>query len=167
MGADNTLPRESRIDFAGLPSYSELLRVRGAQEPRASLSCSQKLRALRASWSCKLGKGCPKQRVDSHRNYSSCSQSLPSPELQALLSPYNSTACGQQSPLLRASEVNSEWRVQIAPASAVCGELGLPSQERVPGFRGLLRKRSGGPQKDHWGDFGPATAAWRRGARGR
>ena len=25
---------------------------------------------------------------------------------------------------------NSEWRAQIAPASAVCGELGLPSLER-------------------------------------
>ena len=47
----------ARIDFAGFPSYSELLRVRGAQEPRATPSCSQKLRALRASWSCKL---CPK-----------------------------------------------------------------------------------------------------------
>ena len=58
-------------------------------------------------------------------------KSLPSPELQALLSPHNSTACGQQSPLLRGSEVkNSEWRAQIAPASAVCGELGLPSLER-------------------------------------
>ena len=63
-------------------------------------------------------------------------QSLPSPELQALLSPHNSTACGQQSPLLRASEVkNSEWRAQIAPASAVCGYSELlratPSQKKL------------------------------------
>ena len=48
----------ARIDFAGLPSYSELLRVRGAQELRATPSQSELLRALRAaSWSCKL---CPK-----------------------------------------------------------------------------------------------------------
>ena len=57
----------ARIDFAGLRSYSELLRARGAQELRATQSQSELLRALRASWSCKLGKGCPKQRVDSHR----------------------------------------------------------------------------------------------------
>ena len=194
--------------IAGLratPSYSELLRARGAQELRATPSHSQKLRALGASWTrCKLGKGCLQRRAEfGIPDYSSCSepavsgiasssqpirvtpstpssvlelqarkglpktacgfasqigapaqslqarkalpkkaykfvsqigapaQSLPSPELQALLSPHNSTACGQQSPLLRASEVkNSEWRAQIAPASAVCGELGLPSLER-------------------------------------
>ena len=52
----------ARIDFAGLRSYSELLRARGAQELRATPSSSQKLRALRAaSWSCKLGKGCLKR----------------------------------------------------------------------------------------------------------
>ena len=65
------------------------------------------------------------------RSFEVKNSELPSPELQALLSPHNSTACGQQSPLLRGSEVkNSEWRAQIAPASAVCGELGLPSLER-------------------------------------
>ena len=63
-------------------------------------------------------------------------QSLPSPELQALLSPYNSAACGRKSPLLRGSEVkNSELWLQMAPASAVCGELGLPSLEREVGTR--------------------------------
>ena len=48
----------ARIDFAGLRSYSELLRARGAQELRATQSQSELLRALRASWSCRLGKGC-------------------------------------------------------------------------------------------------------------
>ena len=52
-------------------------------------------------------------------------------ELQALLSPYNSAACGRKSPLLRGFEVkNSELWLQIASANAVCGELGLPSLER-------------------------------------
>ena len=76
-------------------------------------------------------KGLPKKAYKFVSQIGAPTQSLPSPELQALLSPHNSTACGQQSPLLRASEVkNSEWRAQIAPASAVCGELGLPSLER-------------------------------------
>ena len=57
--------------------------------------------------------------------------SAPSSELQALLSPYNCAACGRESPLLRGFEVkNSELWLQMAPASAVCGELGLPSLER-------------------------------------
>ena len=57
--------------------------------------------------------------------------SAPSSELQALLSSYKSAACWQESPLLRSSEVkNSELWLQMAPASAVCGELGLPSLER-------------------------------------
>ena len=57
--------------------------------------------------------------------------SAPSSELQALLSPYNSAACGRKSPLLRSSEVkNSELWLQMASTSAVCGELGLPSLER-------------------------------------
>ena len=52
-------------------------------------------------------------------------------ELQALLSPYKSAACGRESPLLRSFEVkNSELWLQMGPASAVCGELGLPSLER-------------------------------------
>ena len=105
---------KARKKLRRLPSYSELGAPKNSELLRATQSTpscsehSQKLRAtiLRA-------------------------QSLPSPELQALLSPHNSTACGQQSPLLRGSEVkNSEWRAQIAPASAVCGELGLPSLER-------------------------------------
>ena len=54
-----------------------------------------------------------------------------SSELQALLSPYKSAACWRESPLLRSFEVkNSELWLQRAPASAVCGELGLPSLER-------------------------------------
>ena len=57
--------------------------------------------------------------------------SAPSSELQALLSPYKSAACWQESPLLRSFEVkNSELWLQMGPASAVCGELGLPSLER-------------------------------------
>ena len=53
-------------------------------------------------------------------------------ELQALLSPYKSAACWRESPLLRSFEVkNSELWLQMGPASAVCGELGLPSLERV------------------------------------
>ena len=52
-------------------------------------------------------------------------------ELQALLSPYKSAACCRESPLLRSFEVkNSELWLQMGPASAVCGELGLPSLER-------------------------------------
>ena len=52
-------------------------------------------------------------------------------ELQALLSPYKSAACWRESPLLRSFEVkNSELWLQMGPASAVCGELGLPSLER-------------------------------------
>ena len=93
----------------GAPKNSELLRA-----TQSTPSCSEQ------SW---------KLRATVLR-----AQSLPSPELQALLNPHNSTACGQQSPLLRGSEVkNSEWRAQIAPASAVCGELGLPSLERETG----------------------------------
>ena len=58
--------------------------------------------------------------------------SAPSSELQALLSPYKSAACWQESPLLRSFEVkNSELWLQMGPASAVCGELGLPSLERA------------------------------------
>ena len=76
---------KARIDFAGLPSYSKLLRAKGAQELRATQSQSQLLQALRAaSWRCKLRKGCPKQRVDASQI---STQSLPSPELQVLLSP--------------------------------------------------------------------------------
>ena len=53
-------------------------------------------------------------------------------ELQALLSPYKSAACWRESPLLRSFEVkNSELWLQMGPASAVCGELGLPSLERA------------------------------------
>ena len=161
------------------PSYSELLRVGGAQELRATPSYSKLLRAtlsysklLRATlsyseWLLELSKlsqrliratrafralpaatralkarkklrrppsyselGAPKnsELLRTTQSTPSCpersqklratilrAQSLPSPELQALLSPHNSTACGQQSPLLRASEVkNSEWRTQIA-----------------------------------------------------
>ena len=52
-------------------------------------------------------------------------------ELQALLSPCKSAACWRESPLLRSFEVkNSELWLQMGPASAVCGELGLPSLER-------------------------------------
>ena len=104
--ARKKLRRPPSYSELGAPKNSELLRA--TQSTPSCSEHSQKLRAtiLRA-------------------------QSLPSPELQALLSPHNSTACGQQSPLLRGSEVkNSEWRAQIAPASAVCGELGLPSLER-------------------------------------
>ena len=51
-------------------------------------------------------------------------------ELQALLSPYKSAACWRESPLLRSFEVkNSELWLQMGPASAVCGELALPSLE--------------------------------------
>ena len=57
--------------------------------------------------------------------------SAPSSELQALLSPYKSAACWQETPLLRSSKVqNSELWLQMAPASGLCGELGLPSLER-------------------------------------
>ena len=53
-------------------------------------------------------------------------------ELQALLNPYKSAACWRESPLLRSFEVkNSELWLQMGPASAVCGELGLPSLERA------------------------------------
>ena len=53
-------------------------------------------------------------------------------ELQALLSPYKSAACWRESPLLRSFEVkNSDLWLQMGPASAVCGELGLPSLERA------------------------------------
>ena len=63
--------------------------------------------------------------------------SAPSSELQALLNPYNGAACGRKSPLLRGSEVkNSELWLQIASASAVCGELALPSLERDLTFGG-------------------------------
>ena len=58
--------------------------------------------------------------------------SAPSSELQALLSPYESAACWRQSPLLGSPKVkNSELWLQMGPASAVCGELGLPSLERA------------------------------------
>ena len=58
--------------------------------------------------------------------------SAPTSELQALLSPYKSAACWRESPLLRSFEVkNSELWLQMGPASAVCGELGLPSLERA------------------------------------
>ena len=106
LRARKKLRKPPNYSELGAPKNSELLRA--TQSTPSCSEHSQKLRAtiLRA-------------------------QSLPSPELQALLSPHNSTACGQQSPLLRGSEVkNSEWRAQIAPASAVCGELGLPSLER-------------------------------------
>ena len=57
--------------------------------------------------------------------------SAPTSELQALLSPYKSAACWRESPLLRSFEVkNSELCLQMGPASAVCGELGLPSLQR-------------------------------------
>ena len=60
--------------------------------------------------------------------------SAPTSELQALLSPYKSAACWRESPLLRSFEVkNSELWLQMGPVSAVCGELGLPSLERVCG----------------------------------
>ena len=96
------------------PSYSEL----GAPKN------SELLRATQSAPSCP-------EHSQKLRTTILRAQSLPSPELQALLSPQYSTACGQQSPLLRGSEVkSSEWRAQIAPASAVCGELGLPSLER-------------------------------------
>ena len=66
-----------------------------------------------------------------HRSVRSASVGVPSSELQALLSPYNSAACRRQSLQLTGFKVqNSELWLQIAPASAVCGELGLPSLER-------------------------------------
>ena len=55
-------------------------------------------------------------------------QSLPSPELQALLSLYNSDACWRQGPTLARSKVKNFERPQMAPASAVCGELVFPPQ---------------------------------------
>ena len=64
-------------------------------------------------------------------------------ELQALLSPYKSAACWRESPLLRSFEVkNSELWLQMGPASAVCGELGLPSLERVQGLNTAQLKNS-------------------------
>ena len=171
--------------FQATPSYSELLRVGGAQELRATPSCSEPLRAtpsegrprtpsyseplqatpsysellratpsyselLRATPShSKLLRATPSGGAPKNsellraapRNSELRAQSPPSPELQALLGPYNCAASWQETPLLRSSKVkNSELWLQMAPASAVCGELGLPSLERER----LARAKSSG-----------------------
>ena len=118
--------------------HSELLRAKMQSEllltTPSTPSCSEHSELLRAKMPSELPPTTPSTPSCSEHSEPLIlrAQSLPSPELQALLSPYNSAACGQRSPLLRGSEVkNSELWQQIACASAVCGELGLPSLERA------------------------------------
>ena len=100
------------------PGYSELL----PETP----STPSVLDALQAR------KGIPKKAYKFVSYIEAPAHSLPSSKLQALLNPHNCAACWQETPLLRSSKVqNSELWLQMAPASALCGELGLPSLERA------------------------------------
>ena len=74
---------------------------------------------------------------------------LPVAWKSVICEPCQSAACWRESPLLRSFEVkNSELWLQMGPASAVCGELGLPSLERETARLGTDKRMTGNDRND-------------------